>query len=104
MVGHSKKRGGFFLRGFKKSKKSNPKRISKVETTMKKECTNYIKTEKAIYVDEIEFNKGKCYYWNGGNRKIYEKFYKGLKKRYGSKSYDPKNYKIDYNYLKTLKT
>ena len=105
----SSKRGGFtFLRSLRrKTKKSKPKpkRSSKTESKMKQECTNHIKTEKTIYINEIEFEKGVCYYYDdGGNRNIYEKFYKGLKKKYGKKSYNPKNYKIDYNYLKTLKT
>ena len=106
MVRRLSKRGGFkFLRSLRRNtKKSKPKRSSRTESKMKQECTNHIKTEKAIYIDEIEFKDGKCYYWNGGNRQIYEKFYKGLKKKYGRKSYNPKNYRIDYNYLKTLKT
>ena len=102
MVRSSNKKGGF-LRRLRKTKKN--KRSSKQESKMKKECTAHIKTEKTIYINEIEFEKGVCYYYDdGGNRHIYEKFYKGLKKKYGKNSYNPKNHKIDYNYLKTLKT
>ena len=50
MVRRSSKRGGFtFLRSLRrKTKKSKPKRSSKSESKMKQECTNHIKTEKAI--------------------------------------------------------
>lgn len=90
-------------KNIKKSKKSsnsskaNPAQKKKyVESKLKQMC---MKMKAPARVD-IVFRSGYCWKEDeGGGVKKFEDFYKKLQKMYGPKSFNPKNFRLDYNEL-----
>ena len=79
------------------SSKANPAQKKKYEESKLKQICMKMKAPACV---DIVFRNGYCWKEDeGGGVKKFENFYKKLQKMYGPKSFNPKNFRLDYNEL-----